>query len=52
MGPLFVLMGLYMIKAGPLPGQTRTLHWQLGGAAIAVGVIVVAVGLVAPTPPV
>jgi len=50
MGPLFVLVGVYMIKSGPLPGQTRSLHLQLGGTAILVGLVIISAGLFMPSP--
>ena len=50
MGPLFILMGLYMIKAGPLPGQRNELHWQLGGTAVLVGVVIISAGIFMPAP--
>jgi hypothetical protein len=50
MAPVFILMGIYMIKAGPLPGQSKSLHWQLGATAIVVGLVILWVGIAAPVP--
>ena len=48
LAPLFVGLGLYLALGRRLPGQTQTLHVQLGVGSIIMGVLTVVAGLFAP----
>jgi hypothetical protein len=48
LAPLFVGLGLYLALGRPLPGQTGSLHKQLGIGSALMGVFVAVAGWLAP----
>ncbi len=48
MAPIFIALGLYLALGRRLPGQTPTLHIQLGVGSMIMGVLTLLAGVFAP----